>query len=66
MKHPMGELRKQAGFEKWMNNFVLYDYEYQTYVGYDPYNDELCREAEPSRFLLLWEEAREEWNEQNS
>lgn len=63
---PMSELRKQLGYEKWMDNWVYYDIIDKCYVGTCPDEAELCRDSDPSRFLLLWEEARNEWDYPNN
>ena len=60
---PMNYLAGCDKWHPWMVNCVHWDKEDQTYVGTSPDKDEICREKDPTVFLLLFEEANIEWYE---
>jgi len=62
---PMCLLRRHPDFKAWMDSWIEYDTEDQSYVGLGPDCEELCRDSDGARFLLLFEEASSEWCEQN-
>lgn len=63
--HPaLRTLRNHIGYKSWMDHWVVWDDHDQAYVGYAPDEDELCRDSDPARFLLLFKEAANEWQEQ--
>ena len=61
----MYNLVRQPAWRSWMNHWAHWDVEDQTYVGSCPDNDEICREKDPTIFLLLFKEASVEWTETN-
>ena len=63
---PTNPLQHLTSFDKWkpwMCNWVHWYKDDQTYVGYCPDNDEICRDKDPTIFLLLFEEASIEWTD---
>lgn len=61
---PLDGMRGMDGYEPWMVHWIHWDEQDQTYVGTCPDNDEICREKDPTIFLLLFAEASHEWTEQ--
>ena len=57
----MNAIELQPAWRSWMMHWVYWDVDDQTYVGYCPDNDEICRDKDPTIFLLLFGEASIEW-----
>lgn len=63
---PMIGMKCQPLWQGWMAAWVHWDEHDQAFVGSCPDQDEICREKDPAKFLMLFEEASREWEEQES
>ena len=51
-------------WREWMSNWITFDPEGEQYVGWSPDQYEICRDAGPTDFLKVFEEARIEWEKE--